>query len=256
MNGGAVMENPTFRLEGIVKSRDEMEDFEGPLSLILLLLSKNKIEIRDVQISLILQQYIEYLDEMKRMDLEVASEFVAMASHLVYIKAKMLVAPEDEPITELEVLIQSLEELKRRDGYARIRFAAEYLSMRQERGRGSFVKPPEALSDEKEYEYKHCANDLLIAMSALMKKDSHDNLKEAAERIIPSRIVYSITKKTEEIMAILKRRGAVKIDELFAESLSRTELVATFVSVLELCKMGSIIFIGTDENLTVSRAGN
>ena len=75
------MENPTFHLEGIVKDKNELQDFSGPLSLILMLLSKNKIEIRDIKISEILDQYLEYLAEMERMDLEIASEFVQMASH-------------------------------------------------------------------------------------------------------------------------------------------------------------------------------
>ena len=66
------MENPTFHLEGVVKSRDDVQDFEGPLSLILMLLSKNKIEIRDISISDILDQYHAYLDEIQRMDMEVA----------------------------------------------------------------------------------------------------------------------------------------------------------------------------------------
>ena len=77
------MENPTFYLEGIVKDKNELQDFNGPLSLILMLLSKNKIEIRDIKISEILDQYLEYLAEMERMDLEIASEFVQMASHLL-----------------------------------------------------------------------------------------------------------------------------------------------------------------------------
>ena len=81
------MEEPKYRLEGVIRSRDELEDFEGPLDVILLLLSKNKIEIRDIQISSILEQYLAYLDEMKRLDLEIASEFIAMASHLMYIKS-------------------------------------------------------------------------------------------------------------------------------------------------------------------------
>ncbi len=77
------MDNPTFHLEGIVKNRDEMQDFSGPLSLILMLLSKNKIEIRDLKISEILDQYLEYVSAMQEMDLDIASEFVQMASHLV-----------------------------------------------------------------------------------------------------------------------------------------------------------------------------
>ena len=74
------MENPNFHLEAVVRERNELQDFEGPLSLILMLLQKNKIEIRDVSISEILDQYLAWMDEMQRMDLEIASEFVQMAA--------------------------------------------------------------------------------------------------------------------------------------------------------------------------------
>ena len=97
-----------------------MEDFEGPLTLILMLLSKNKIEIQDVSISSILEQYLAYLDEMKAMDLEIASEFVQMASHLLYIKTRTLLTSEEE-VSELEVLMESLEQLKAKDNLAAIR---------------------------------------------------------------------------------------------------------------------------------------
>ena len=107
------MENPTFHLEGVVKSREETQDFEGPLSLILMLLQKNKIEIRDISISDILDQYLAYLAEMERMDLEVASEFVQMAAYLLYIKTRTLLAVEEE-VTELEQLMTSLEKLRAR----------------------------------------------------------------------------------------------------------------------------------------------
>ena len=101
------MENPSFYLEGVVREKNELQDFEGPLSLILMLLSKNKIEIRDIKISEILDQYLEYLDQMQKLDLEIASEFVQMASHLLYIKTKTLLTQEEE-VSELEVLIASL----------------------------------------------------------------------------------------------------------------------------------------------------
>ena len=78
------MENPVFKLEKVVRSRsEEMQDFEGPLDLILFLLSKNKMEIQDISISLICDQYVAWLEARQKMDLEVASEFVTMASHLV-----------------------------------------------------------------------------------------------------------------------------------------------------------------------------
>ena len=114
------MENPTFHLEGVVKSRDDVQDFEGPLSLILMLLSKNKIEIRDISISDILDQYLAYLDEMQRMDLEVASEFVQMAAYLLYIKTRTLLAAEEE-VTELEQLMSSLEQLKAKDAHEAVK---------------------------------------------------------------------------------------------------------------------------------------
>ena len=109
------MENPSFFLEGVVKEKNELQDFEGPLSLILMLLSKNKIEIRDIKISEILDQYLEYLAQMQSMDLEIASEFVQMASHLLYIKTKTLLTSDDEEVSELEVLMASLEQLKCKD---------------------------------------------------------------------------------------------------------------------------------------------
>ena len=114
-------QEPTFRLEGVLRSREEeLADFEGPLTLILMLLSKNKIEIRDIPVSEILEQYLAYLDEMKAMDLEIASEFVQMASYLLYIKTKMLLNTEEET-SELELLIASLEQLKSRDVYASVK---------------------------------------------------------------------------------------------------------------------------------------
>ena len=86
------MDNPIFKLEKVVQSKaaEPLEDFEGPLDVIFELLSKNKIEIQDIQISAILEQYLAYLDEMKRLDMEIASEFITMASHLMLIKTKML----------------------------------------------------------------------------------------------------------------------------------------------------------------------
>ena len=87
------MDEPRYHLGSVVHAKGEtLEDFDGPLDVIFLLLSKNKIEIQDVSISSILEQYLAYLDEMKRMDVEIASEFTAMASHLMLIKTKMLLS--------------------------------------------------------------------------------------------------------------------------------------------------------------------
>ena len=91
------MDGPIYHLERVVKVKTEdLEDFVGPLDLILHLLNKNKMEIKDIQISLILDQYLQWMSQRKELDLEVASEFVTMASHLVYIKTRMLLSIHDE----------------------------------------------------------------------------------------------------------------------------------------------------------------
>lgn len=224
------MNDPTFRLEGVVKIKNELEDFEGPLTLILQLLSKNKIEIRDIRISDIVDQYMAYLEEMERMDLEIASEFVSMASHLLYIKAKSLLVAEQE-ISELEELMASLEKLKNKEALARIRSVAEELVPLWEKGRDSFQKPQETIEPDREYRYEHQPRQLLEALASMA-----DRLK-ASELItlvpMPERIEYSVTDKTDEIIQRL-RGGRVSLGTLFREAKSRSELVAVFVSVLEL----------------------
>lgn len=133
------MNEPSYHLEGIVRTRsEEMEDFNGPLDVILLLLSKNKIAIEDVSIAAILEQYLAYLDEMKRLDMEIASEFITMASHLMVIKTKMLLSASEqaEAESEMELLRQSLVERQRKEALEQIRQAVQFLEARNEVGRG------------------------------------------------------------------------------------------------------------------------
>ena len=137
----------TFRLEGVVRERGSLEDFEGPLSLILQLLGRNKIEIRDISVAEILDQYLAYLDEMQRMDLEIASEFVQMAAYLLYIKTKTLLA-SDREVTELEELMSSLEQLKAKGARERIKAVLPQFSEMSGNGAGLFTRSQEPLSRE------------------------------------------------------------------------------------------------------------
>ena len=140
------MESPIYKLEKVVQGKEELQDFEGPLDLILFLLSKNKIEIQDIPIALILDQYLAYLDRRKEMDLEVASEFVTMAAHLMYIKTRMLLSLEDEEAkNEMDALIQSLAERQRGEAYARVRRLTELLGPMGEFGRSILTRDPEPM---------------------------------------------------------------------------------------------------------------
>jgi segregation and condensation protein A len=110
------MDNPIFKIESVVQERNEetLQDFEGPLDLILSLLAKNKIEIQNIPIALILDQYLDYLEQRQRLDLEIASEFITMAAHLMYIKSRMLLPNgKEETQGDMYELIRSLQEQER-----------------------------------------------------------------------------------------------------------------------------------------------
>ncbi len=238
------MQEPRYRLEGIVRTRsEEMEDFDGPLDVIFLLLSKNKIEIQDVSITAILEQYLHYLDEMKQMNMEIASEFITMASHLMLIKTKMLLsaAEQAEAQTELDLLRQSLLERQRKEAIEQIRTAVTWLEPRNEIGRCLFTKDPEPLRRDQTYRYQHMASDLMRAL---------DEIAERSQRRLPPPTVnfkgivgkepYPVSKKSGEVLRKLLLRGIERLKNLFKGSRSRSEIVATFLAVLDMCKNNAV----------------
>lgn len=247
------MENPNFFLEGIVKEKNEVQDFEGPLSLILMLLSKNKIEIRDIRIADILDQYLEYLDQMQSMDLEIASEFVQMASHLLYIKTRTLLAG-DEEVSELEVLMASLEQLKCRDIFAAVQQVTPALKKASELGLLYYAKLPEPLpKSAREYEYRHEPVDLLKALYSIYSRGGKTPEPDISSAV-PKRIIYSVRDKSHQILLRLKE-GKLALKELYRECRSRSELVASFMSILELCSMGSIHISPLEDDYSIEFIG-
>ena len=238
------MGEPKYRLEGVVHTKSaEMEDFEGPLDVIFLLLSKNKIEIQDVSITAILEQYIAYLDEMKRLDMEIASEFITMASHLMLIKTKMLLSAAEaaEAEIELDLLRQSLIERQRKDAMEQIRLAITVLEPMNDIGRCIFTKEPEPLRKDSTYRYRHEPEDMLLAL---------DEIAERSQRRLPPPTVnfkgivgkepYPVSKKAGEVIRRLVLRGIERLKNLFRGNRSRSEIVATFLAVLDLCKNNSV----------------
>ena len=239
------MGEPQYRLEGIVRTRNEgMEDFEGPLDVIFLLLSKNKIDIQDVSITAILEQYLAYLDEMKRLDMEIASEFITMASHLMLIKTKMLLsaAEQAEAESELDQLRKSLIERQRREAMEQMRVAIAQLEPRNEIGRCLFVKAPEPLRKDNTYRYRHEPEDMLRTL---------DEIAERNQRRLPPPTVnfkgivgkepYPVSRKAKEVLRTLILRGIDRLKNLFKGNKSRTEIVATFLAILDLCKTNSVV---------------
>lgn len=250
------MENPTFHLEGVVRTRDEMQDFSGPLSLILMLLSKNKIEIRDLKISEILEQYLSYIARMKEMDLDIASEFVQMASHLVYIKTRTLLAG-DEEVSELEELMDSLEKLRCQDAYSSIKAVTPALLTASMQGLLLFSKEPEPLTvlGKQEYEYRHEPVELLLSLASVFMRGGRRQAT-SSDILIPKRVIYSVREKSIQLVELLKSGRARTLKELINLGKSRSEVVATFISVLELCSSGNMYIAEENGEITVGLRGH
>ena len=239
------MAQPQYRLEGIVHTRSEMMvDFEGPLDVIFLLLSKNKIEIQDVSITAILEQYLAYLEEMKRLDMEIASEFITMASHLMLIKTKMLLsaAEQAEAESELDLLRQSLVERRQKEAMEQIRLAVTELEPRNEIGRCLFTKEPEPLRRDNTYRYQHDVRDLLRALDAITERNARQLPPPTANFMgIVGKEPYPIGRKTGEVLRQLVLRGMERLKNLFKGNKSRSEVVATFLAILDLCKTNTVV---------------
>ncbi len=249
------MEVPVFKLEGVLHehANTELQDFEGPLDLILYLLSKNKIEIQDIPISLILDQYLEYLEERKHLDLEIASEFVTMAAHLMYIKTRMLLSIEDEEAqSEMDALIKSLEERKAKDAYLKVKTLAAKLEPMAEFGRNIMTRGPEPVQRGKVYEYDHEKADLVLAIAAILDRGERAAPPKAeAFHAIVGHEPYSVSDKAGEILRRLKQSGITRFLLLFRGSRSRSEIAATFLAVLELCRASVIRLAGGETDCTV-----
>ncbi len=253
------MDNPIFKLEKVVQERGQetLQDFEGPLDLILFLLSKNKIEIKDISIAMILDQYLEYLERRQQMDLEVASEFVTMAAHLMYIKTRMLLSIEDEEAqNEMDALIKSLEDRKRGEIYLKIKMLTERMGPMSEFGRNILTKTPEPMERGRIYEYDQEPADLVLAMQEVLDRQGQVQPPQLGvfEDIV-KREPYSVERKARELFQRLKQGGITRFLLLFRGSRSRSELVATFMAVLELCRSRAIRLAGSATDCTVSCSG-
>ncbi len=238
------MAEPQYRLEGIVRTKsEEMEDFEGPLDIILLLLSKNKVDIQDVSITAILEQYLAYLEEMKRLDMEIASEFITMASHLMLIKTKMLLSAAEaaEAESELDLLRQSLIERQRKNAMEQIRIAVSALEPMNDIGRCLFTKDPEPIKRDLTYRYQHSTIDLLRALDAIAERNQKSLPPPTVHfKGIVGKEPYPVARKAGEVLRRLILRGAERLKNLFKGNRSRSEIVATFLAILDLCKVNSV----------------
>ena len=211
--------------------------YEGPLELLLALIAKNKMNIFDIQIHVLFDQYMAYVEEMKRMDMEVAGEFITMAAELMLIKSKMLLPKQEEDPRE-ELVCKLME-------YKTAKEAASILALRAREFGGRFEKETDEIKPDKNAVLDLDVNLLTGALSRLLfKMANKDKEEESApiELINPliKKKTVSIPGKVLSIMRKMLKRRNVYFDEFFEDVRSRSELVATFYAVLELLKAGRI----------------
>ena len=232
------MEQLSFRLEV----------FEGPLGLLLHLITKHKINIYDIEITQLLEQYLSYMDEMSAADMDIAGEFLEMAARLVYIKTVSLLPVHEEADALKAELTGALIE------YALCKRAAEHLRG-QFCGYDLFVRPPAKLEFDPTYTRRHEADELLAAYLACIGRESRRlPPPEAVFRPLVSRRIVSVTSRILYILRLMYKRPHARMDELFDGLNDSSERVATFLAVLELSKSGRIVISDDNTRLDFIRA--
>jgi len=206
--------------------------FEGPLDLLLHLIRENKIDIYDIPIAIITHRYLQYIKIMKELDLDIAGEFLVMAATLIHIKSRMLLPPDEEaPPEEQEdprhELIQKLIE------YQAFKEAA--LSLRQREDEWTRVFQREPLSDEKDDEGIYLSDVNLFDLLEAFKKILDTSPPEVATI---TKETLTVKDKMSLIMEMLEGQEAIRFEEFFKDGITRSQLIVTFIALLELIRLG------------------
>ena len=227
--------------------RYQFEVFEGPLDLLLHLVRKEEVDIYEVNMVRLANQFCEYIDLMKRFDLDLAGEFIVMASTLMYIKSKELLpvdlqvlSEEDEEEDPRWDLIRQLVEYKKfkdaADDFRRIAWEREQSFERQGAKPKVPPLPPQAAKEASIF-------DLIDAVNQVLKRFDETEKQSAANRGEIVADQWSVTEKISLIMEILEKRESVRFIELFESAGSRLEVITTFLAVLELAKLRQLIAV-------------
>ena len=214
--------------------RVRIEEFEGPLDLLLHLIKKNEVDIYNIPIAAITRQYLEYMELLKELNLDIAGEFLVMAATLLQIKSRMLlpITPEEE---EAEVEDPRAELVRRLLEYQRYRDASQLLSCRNLLGRDVFARkfdsPELADLEQKEEPADVELFELIEAFQRVLARVSIDTFHDVVADGI------SIADRIGEVLSLLHAEKTVPFEALFADGMTRDLLVVTFLSILELCKM-------------------
>ena len=215
----------------------KLEQFEGPLDLLLTLIQKNKVSITDIPISLICDQYLEYIKEAEALDMDIASEFIVMASELMLIKSKMLLPKEDE---ESEDPRAPLADALLR--YQQAKEAAKKLTPLYAYYSGRMVKDTDEISVDKTFVQDQ---DVTALCAAVRRIVAYNNaLEQAATTTFKPMISKPIIPVEIKIVSILRKiesQGVASLDELLINEATLPDMIASFLGVLELIKVRKLL---------------
>jgi segregation and condensation protein A len=211
--------------------------FEGPMDLLLHLIKENKIDIYDIPIALITNQYLHYIEMMKDLNLEIAGDFLVMAATLIHIKSKMMLPP-DEEAKEEEFEDPRLELVQRLLEYKTYKDAAFGLKEREEEWSNIFHREAsDEESDEPEETEPYLFDVNLFDLLGAFKKILDNAPPEIVEI---TREMLTVKDKISFIMDILEGKETIRFDDLFANDKTKPQLIVTFMAFLELIRLGLI----------------
>ncbi len=225
----------------------KLDVFEGPLDLLLNLISKHKLNIMDIEISKLLEQYLLYMEQCREQDLELAGEFLEMAARLIYIKtASLLPKPEEAEQMKKELEGALIE-------YSVCKAAAKELASHYI-GSDIFVRQPLKMKFDTVYDLVHEPEKLVQAYAAVsaggrIRPEVQKLRIESKINSVVQRKIVSVLTKVVHILRELYTAGEVSMDSLYDGVTDRSARVATFLAVLELTRSGRIGI--SDDNLTV-----
>jgi len=212
--------------------------FEGPLDLLLYLIKKEELNIYDIPIAKITNQYLEHLEVMKLLDLDIAGEFVLMAATLMHIKSKMLLPSEEKDQEAIEEPDPREELVKRLLEYKKFKEAAGGLKEMQLRQQDSFTRKPgdaKSLEEDRDTYFEASLFDLITAFSKVLKEIP----KNIFHQVIKDE--FTVSDKIHDILHILVERSVIYFKELFKKARNKGEVVSTFLALLELVKLREVI---------------
>ncbi len=218
----------------------KLDIFEGPLALLLYLIRKNRVDIYDIPISTITEQYLEYLEVMRTMNLDVAGEFLLMASTLLHIKSRLLLPLEDSE-EEAEEEDPREELVRRLIEYQRFKLAAQELVQRRLLGRDVFKRSNATFLDGlKEEDQTIGLEDVSIMELISAFKEILKRLPEDTQGIEFTVDRFRVTDRINSILDVLSAQQSVRFDELIVPTAPRGEVIVTFLAILELARLRMI----------------